>query len=75
MSASNVPYDANEFAGKRILVTGGSKGTATRPSRMFHPIVKYSSLRPRTTMEARVVSVIPCMPCRLTRYSSLDLSS
>jgi NAD(P)-dependent dehydrogenase (short-subunit alcohol dehydrogenase family) len=26
MSASNVPYDANEFAGKRILVTGGSKG-------------------------------------------------
>ncbi len=26
MSASNVPYDANEFAGKRILVTGGSQG-------------------------------------------------
>ena len=26
MSASNVPYDANEFTGKRILVTGGSKG-------------------------------------------------
>ena len=26
MSASSVPYDAKEFAGKRILVTGGSKG-------------------------------------------------
>src|SRR5882672_5729483 len=26
MSASNVPYDANEFTGKRVLVTGGSKG-------------------------------------------------
>jgi NAD(P)-dependent dehydrogenase (short-subunit alcohol dehydrogenase family) len=26
MSASNVSYDANEFTGKRILVTGGSKG-------------------------------------------------
>ncbi len=26
MSASNVPYDATEFTGKRILVTGGSKG-------------------------------------------------
>jgi NAD(P)-dependent dehydrogenase (short-subunit alcohol dehydrogenase family) len=26
MSASNVPYDANEFTGKRILVTGGTKG-------------------------------------------------
>src|SRR6266436_5284880 len=26
MSAPNVPYDANEFTGKRILVTGGSKG-------------------------------------------------
>jgi NAD(P)-dependent dehydrogenase (short-subunit alcohol dehydrogenase family) len=26
MSASNVPYDTNEFTGKRILVTGGSKG-------------------------------------------------
>ena len=26
MSGSNVPYDANEFTGKRILVTGGSKG-------------------------------------------------
>ena len=26
MSASNVPCDANEFTGKRILVTGGSKG-------------------------------------------------
>src|SRR5258706_195052 len=26
MSASNIPYDANEFAGKRILVTGGTKG-------------------------------------------------
>ena len=26
MSASNVPYDVNEFTGKRILVTGGTKG-------------------------------------------------
>jgi len=26
MSASNLPYDANEFTGKRILVTGGTKG-------------------------------------------------
>jgi NAD(P)-dependent dehydrogenase (short-subunit alcohol dehydrogenase family) len=26
MSASNAPYDANEFTRKRILVTGGSKG-------------------------------------------------
>lgn len=26
MSASNVPYDANEFTGKRILVTGGTRG-------------------------------------------------
>jgi NAD(P)-dependent dehydrogenase (short-subunit alcohol dehydrogenase family) len=26
MSASNVPYDANEFTGKRVLVTGGTKG-------------------------------------------------
>ncbi len=26
MSESSVPYDATEFAGKRILVTGGSKG-------------------------------------------------
>ncbi|HZI47324.1 MAG TPA: SDR family NAD(P)-dependent oxidoreductase, partial [Pyrinomonadaceae bacterium] len=26
MSASNLPYDANEFAGKRVLVTGGTKG-------------------------------------------------
>ncbi len=26
MSASNVPYDANEFSGKRILVTGGTRG-------------------------------------------------
>src|SRR5262247_128447 len=26
MSASNVPYDANEFAGKRVLVTGGTRG-------------------------------------------------
>src|SRR6266581_7298326 len=26
MSASNVPYDATEFTGKRILVTGGSRG-------------------------------------------------
>jgi NAD(P)-dependent dehydrogenase (short-subunit alcohol dehydrogenase family) len=26
MSASNIPYDANEFTGKRILVTGGTKG-------------------------------------------------
>jgi NAD(P)-dependent dehydrogenase (short-subunit alcohol dehydrogenase family) len=26
MSASNVLYDANEFTGKQILVTGGSKG-------------------------------------------------
>jgi len=26
MSESNIAYDANEFVGKRILVTGGSKG-------------------------------------------------
>src|SRR5207302_4860215 len=26
MSASKVPYDANEFIGKRILVTGGTRG-------------------------------------------------
>src|SRR6201988_2086508 len=26
MSASKVPYDANEFTGKRILVTGGTRG-------------------------------------------------
>src|SRR5688500_9536843 len=26
MIASNIPYDGNEFTGKRILVTGGSKG-------------------------------------------------
>jgi len=26
MSAPNIPYDADEFTGKRILVTGGSKG-------------------------------------------------
>ena len=26
MSPHNVPYDANEFTGKRILVTGGSRG-------------------------------------------------
>src|SRR2546427_13033988 len=26
MSASNVAYDANEFTGRRILVTGGTKG-------------------------------------------------
>jgi len=26
MSASNLPYDANEFAAKRVLVTGGTKG-------------------------------------------------
>jgi len=26
MSESKVPFDANEFAGKRVLVTGGSKG-------------------------------------------------
>jgi len=26
MSASNVPCDADEFTGRRILVTGGSKG-------------------------------------------------
>jgi len=28
MNASNVPHDANEFDGKRILVTGGTKGIA-----------------------------------------------
>src|SRR5438876_5262077 len=26
MSEANVPYDANEFTGKRILVTGGTRG-------------------------------------------------
>jgi NAD(P)-dependent dehydrogenase (short-subunit alcohol dehydrogenase family) len=26
MSVSNIPYDANEFTGKRILVTGGTRG-------------------------------------------------
>src|SRR6202008_1982944 len=26
MSTSQIPYDANEFAGKRILVTGGTRG-------------------------------------------------
>jgi NAD(P)-dependent dehydrogenase (short-subunit alcohol dehydrogenase family) len=26
VSASNIPCDANEFAGKRVLVTGGTKG-------------------------------------------------
>jgi NAD(P)-dependent dehydrogenase (short-subunit alcohol dehydrogenase family) len=26
MSASKIPYDANEFTGKRIIVTGGTKG-------------------------------------------------
>jgi NAD(P)-dependent dehydrogenase (short-subunit alcohol dehydrogenase family) len=26
MSAQKIPYDANEFTGKRVLVTGGSKG-------------------------------------------------
>src|SRR2546427_7379433 len=26
MSGSHIPYAANEFTGKRILVTGGSKG-------------------------------------------------
>lgn len=26
MNASKVPYDASEFAGKRVLVTGGTKG-------------------------------------------------
>jgi NAD(P)-dependent dehydrogenase (short-subunit alcohol dehydrogenase family) len=26
MNASKIPYDANEFTGKRILVTGGTKG-------------------------------------------------
>jgi NAD(P)-dependent dehydrogenase (short-subunit alcohol dehydrogenase family) len=26
MSASMVLYDANEFAGKRILITGGTRG-------------------------------------------------
>src|ERR1043165_7662915 len=26
MSTANIPYDANEFTGKRTLVTGGSKG-------------------------------------------------
>ena len=26
MNSSNIPYDANEFTGKRVLVTGGSKG-------------------------------------------------
>lgn len=26
MNVSKVPYDANEFTGKRILVSGGTKG-------------------------------------------------
>jgi NAD(P)-dependent dehydrogenase (short-subunit alcohol dehydrogenase family) len=26
MNSSNIPYDANEFTDKRVLVTGGSKG-------------------------------------------------
>jgi len=26
MAASNIPYDANEFTGRRILVTGGTRG-------------------------------------------------
>src|SRR5262245_65299651 len=26
MNAPKIPYDANEFTGKRVLVTGGSKG-------------------------------------------------
>jgi NAD(P)-dependent dehydrogenase (short-subunit alcohol dehydrogenase family) len=26
MGASNIPYDANEFTGRRILVTGGTRG-------------------------------------------------
>src|SRR5690348_3135299 len=26
MNASKVPYDASEFAGKRVLVTGGTRG-------------------------------------------------
>ena len=26
MNSSNIPHDANEFTGKRVLVTGGSKG-------------------------------------------------
>src|SRR6266446_6677391 len=26
MNATNIPYDANEFSGKRVLVTGGTRG-------------------------------------------------
>jgi len=26
MTTSNIPFDADEFSGKRVLVTGGTKG-------------------------------------------------
>ncbi len=31
-TSSNIPFDANEFEGKRALVTGGTKGWAKRSS-------------------------------------------
>ncbi len=35
MSASNIPFDANEFTGKRVLVTGGTKGAGKAISDRF----------------------------------------
>lgn len=35
MGASNIPFDANEFTGKRVLVTGGTKGAGKATADRF----------------------------------------
>ena len=47
MTTFNFPYDANEFTGKRILVTGGTRGIGEAIVREAPPSGSFKRTLPR----------------------------
>ena len=66
-TSSDIPFDANEFTGKRILVTGGTKG-------MGEAIVKRLS-RAGATVITTVRSTAPADLPTSVLFVQADLST